>query len=583
MKYTRFLNRRIFSSTRSARVSIRLSLLVVVIWCLAIILLNRNVNLFQWLILDVESLRALFGSLFQGLASFFAIVISVSLLVTQLAYGSFSPRLMPNFLRDRTFLMVVFLFIGALGLNLVILLLLTEGTVSNLILLIVLDLIVSLAALISVIPASFELLNSAHPMKIGWKLTERFNKDYFIEIPFAGNTLTDESLPMLQTLIVKAIRDADSDYARCLLGSFKAKVEAHLNDENAVLYAGYFDSFFKKIAFVASEENEEGVLQQLVFANEALEKKVSKSKPYLSSSDMRSEGSFARNILYIIELSIKHRHTQVIGRAHGAMYRLREAVLASMPPDDEISTFRTFNHFRNNKVGGRVDNKDIHYSNARIFEYINGVYFQSNSVLATEAMRLNNPEATRGFIRDIFHSRHALEKLDKSKHKEVIKRIAYADFFNLSELSHLSLKNSVSISDEVAVGIQEAIHFFLEIEVNLVESYIDLLGQLMIETTEREIPNADPTSMFYWAGVAFRMVLHPAPIHLPIKILEYFEKVLVILKNRQLKSSSPILEKMKKTICEEIVSVQNYQDTDNRIVQKTEDILAQYPEVTYKK
>lgn len=582
MKKTSPLTKIVYDSSRSLRATFRLSLLVLAVWCISLFFLNRDTLLFQWFVSDAESLRALLGSIFQGLASFFAIIVSVSLLVAQLAYGSFSPRLMPNFLKNRAFLSTVFLFIGALALNAILLSVLTEETVGNLLPLVIFDLFISLTALVSIVPASFVLLNSAHPMKIGWDLVERFNDSYFSEIPFKGASASDESLPMLQSLIVKSLRDADTDYATRLIGSFGDKVESHLNDDNAVTFAGYFDSFFKKIIFIASQENEEGVLQQLVFANEALEKKVAKSRRYLTNTDIRSEGSFARNIIYIIELSIKNRHDQVVGRAQGAMYRLREILVPSIPPDDEIATFRTVSHFRDKK-DGEINNADINYANERIYEYVSRVYFESNSALALEALRLNNTEATRDFVREIFRSRYTLYKLDPTKYKEVIKRIAYSDFFNLSRLSHLSIKSNVGISDEVAVGIQEARDFFLKIDPKLAESYIDLLGQLMIETTEREIPNSDPNSTFYWAGVAFRMLLHPAPVDLPIKLLGYFEKVLLIIKERQKRSSSPILEKMKETICEEIGSVRNYKDSDKSILDKAEAIIVLYPEVKLKK
>src|SRR3989344_4136673 len=186
MQKKSILRRRIFNASRSFRITIWLSVLVLALWCISFLSLNLNGEVLRWFVSDVESLRALLASIFQGLAAFFAIVISVSLLVAQLAYGSFSPRLMPNFLKNRAFLTVVFLFIGTLSLNAILLSILTEQTVSNLIPLILFNLVLSLVALVSVIPASFILLHSAHPMKIGWDLVEQFNGEYFKKISLNG-------------------------------------------------------------------------------------------------------------------------------------------------------------------------------------------------------------------------------------------------------------------------------------------------------------------------------------------------------------------------------------------------------------
>lgn len=578
------LQKIIFNSSRSFRISVRLGLLVITLWVASLYFLNRGTTDFQWFIYNVDALRATFGSIFQGLAAFFAIVISVSLLVAQLAYGSFSPRLMPNFLKNRAFLAVVFLFVGTLSFNAILLSIITEQTVLNLVPLILFNLVLSLTAIVSVIPASFILLHSAHPMKIGRDLIEQFNDKYFNQISLDGRrgVPDDDDLPLLQSLIVKSLREADTDYAQRLLGSFCERVEDHISDDNAVVFAGYFDSFFKKVAFIASQENEEGTLQQLVFANEALEKKVGSSKKYLSDSDTRYEASFARNILYIIELSIKNRHNRTLGLAQGAMWRLQEALTPSIPPDNEIATFRTVFHFRNKEGVEKSQNTGEHYRNERIYEYIVGVFFESNVALATETLRLHNAEAIHHFVRDIFRSRYTLEKLNQSTHKEVIKHIAYSEFFNLSRLSRLIAKSNVSIADDIAIGVHEARDFYLKVDPKLAESYIDLLGQLLIETTEREVPSSDPTATFYWAGVALRMFLNSAPPELPIKLLGYFEKVLDIIKKKQNVSSSPILNKMKETICEEIASVRKYEDVDKTVLEKANTILARFPEIKIK-
>jgi hypothetical protein len=578
MEKKSLLKKVIFKSSQSLRITVRLVLMVLVIWCFSILLLNKGTTYFQWFITDVEGLRVTLGSIFQGLASFFAIVVSVSLLVAQLAHGSFSPRLMPNFLRDRTFLSFVFLFIGTLTLNAILLSLLTEENAYLLIPLILLDLILSTASFISVIPVSFALLNSAHPMKIGWDLIERFNGKYFEGIYQNGTRdfIDDINLPPLQSLIIKSLREADTDYAQKLIGSLRAKLEGHITDDNAVSFANYFDSFFKKISFVASQENEEGVLQQIVFTNEALEKKAAKSKKYLSDTDTRYEASFARNILFVIELCIKNRHDRTLGLAQGAMWRLQEAIITSIPPDNEIADFRTILHLRH-KNRPETNNQDIHYANERIFEYIKGVYFSSNSIMAIEALRQHNSEALHHFTRDIFRSRHSLGKLGKSTHREVIHRIAYSEFFNLSRISHLAIKNNINIAEDVAVGLQEAQDFLMEVSPKLIESYVDLLGQLMIEVTERDVRSDDPNTLFFWSGVVLRGFLHQEPANIPIKILEYFEKVLEILQKKQGASSNPMLKTMEETICEEIASVRNYKNCDATIQSKAEIILAKLP------
>lgn len=582
MNLAKILKEKIQSSP-AFRLGLQTTLLAIDIWLISIFLLNFQGAKFLWFVSDIDSLRGLLGSIFQGLASFFAIVISVSLLVAQLAYGSFSPRLMPNFLKNRSFLGVVFLFIGALSSNLITLSLLSENTLHALTPLIIIDLILSLIALISVVPVSFILLSSAHPMNIGWDLIQKFDERYFKNIPaFNTNTsLSDDNLPLLQSLIVKSIRDADTDYARRLLGSFSKKIENHLGNDNAISYSSYLGGFFKKISFVASEEKEEDILQQIVSINEALEKKASTSPKYLSDFDTKYEGSFARNILYVMSLSIEKNHDQVLGKSLGAMNRLRENIIQYIPPDDEIANFITIKHFRD-KRSGEIKNDSLHYTNERIFEYAKQVYFESSVSLASEALQSKNPELVHSFVRDAFTTRYDLEKLDYSKHKEAVENIAFSSFFSLSRLSQLAIKKDTNISDDLAIGVEESRDFFITVDPRLAESYVDLLGEVMIETTEHRILNGDPNATFYWAGVALRMLLTRAPINIPMKLLGYFEKLLDVISERQTKSSSPILEKMKETICREVASVKKYKDSDPSILKKAETILAQHPEVKLK-
>lgn len=584
MKNNSVMNKRILNTTAPIRILIWLTIIVIIIWFLSLVFLNKNQTSFSWFLSDINSLRALFGSLFQGLASFFAIVISVTLLVAQLAYGSFSPRIMPNFLRDSSFLSLIFLFITALCIDLVLLLFLTENTLHNFFILIVLGLFLSITALISVVPVSFMLLRSAHPMKIAREVIDRFNDEYFKKIDSSTREalMNDGDLPLIQSLIVKALRDADTDYAMRLLGSFEAQIIAHLNDDNAVNYSNYFSSFFKKIIFVASQENEESVLEQMVFMNEAFETKVIKSNAYLSNSDMRYETSFAKNILYIIELSIENDHNKVLGRAKGAIHRLRDKIISSIPPEDEIATYRTVKHFRDKKDEKLEENQGIHYSNERISEYILAVYFESYSVMAMRSLEIGNFGAMKDFIREIFRTHYALDKLDPNKYGEMVRRVSYTTFFSLSRLANLSAKKNVSISDEVAVGIQEARDFYTRIDPKLAESYIDLLGGLMIDITEKETPNEDPSSTFYWSGVVLRMSLHLSSPDISIKLLNFFQKVLNIIEEKQKTSLSPLLEKMKDTICDEIVSVRRYEKVDESITKKVDEVLAPYPNVKLK-
>lgn len=580
MKKDSPLHRQVFKSNRLQRLSIRTVLFVACIWILAILVSNINTLSFSWFGSDIESLRNLLASVFQGLASFFAIIISVSLLVSQLAYGSFSPRLMPNFLKNKYFQASIFLFFGAISLNLILLSLLSGNTLNNLIYLINFDLLLSLVALLSVVPATFALLSSAHPMNIGLDLVERFDDEYFEKLSSReSRDLDDDCLPLLQALIVKSLRDADTDFARRLLGSFVGSVESHLDDDNAKTFVNYFDSFFKKVSFVASQEKEEGVLKQLIFANESFETKVCKSKKYLSSSHSMFDGSFVRNITSIIELSVKNDHDQVIWTAYGALARLRQKTIQSIPADNEISTFRTITSLRDKK---EMDDKNTseHFTNESIYEYIKKAYFESNISLASIALERHSSDALHHIVGEIFRTRYDLEKLDLNKHREAVKSIAYSNYFGLSKLSQSALKKHLSIASEIANGVFEARDFFLNIDPKLAESYADLLGEQIIEITERDIIDSDPTTTFYWTGVALRMSLTKnTPIAIPMKLLISFEKVLKIVHDRQLNSPSPILGRMKETVCREIASVRKYKEADETVLKKSEEILAKYPEV----
>ena len=260
---------------------------------------------------------------------------------------------------------------------------------------------------------------------------------------------------------------------------------------------------------------------------------------------------------------------------------MREKAVASIPPDESIATFRTVKRLRE-KNGVDERNQDEHYANERAFEYICGVYFDSNHSLATEALNAQNAEMARHFTREIFRTRYPLEKLNNTTHKEVISRIAYSDFYNLSRLVQHSLNCNISIADDVANGIREERDFIAKIDPKLAEGYIDLLGQLLIDTMERNVPSSDPNSTFFWAGIALRIHISIPPPQLAVKLLTYFEKVLFIIKERQAKSYSPMLEKIKETICREVASVRKYNEADKTISDKAEAILAQYPDVDLK-
>src|SRR3989339_572278 len=177
------LTKRVFNVSQTTDVSFWALFLIFVLWYSMILISNFH-NTDSWFLFtaDSESLRSLLISAFQGLASFFAITISVSLLVTQLAFGSFSPRLISSFFKNKIFLISSFLFLFSLSLNFILLSILQDSTVHKLIPFVVIDLILTIITLISIVPTTLELLISIDPKKIGLDLIKKFDPNYFKNI-----------------------------------------------------------------------------------------------------------------------------------------------------------------------------------------------------------------------------------------------------------------------------------------------------------------------------------------------------------------------------------------------------------------
>lgn len=555
--------------------------LVLILWILVFYFANSKSCTFSFITKDIDSLRTLISSIFQGLSAFFAIIVSVSLLVTQLAYGAFSPRLMPNFLRNKTLVTVTLLFVGALSLNLFLLAYLTPQTVSVLLPVIFIDLVVSLIAIIAVIPASFELFNLAHPIRIGWSLIERFDARYFEAVSFKSKDLIDDSLPLLQSVTVKSIKEADTDFALRIIVSFDDTLSKHMNEANAKSFADYFSSYIRKVSISASEQNEERLLIELMFMNEELESKAMESSGYLSNSWASYNGStFVGNIIYIIELAIKNRQPKVVGMCFGALHRLRKKAVSLLPPDNEISTFILGDHFRNKKEG-EPNITGEHRRNEHIFEYIQRTYFDINATLASIALE-HSPRSMGSFIREMYSDHYPfadLEEVEYDKHKKAIKRIAYSGLYNLTRITRTALKEGVNLADEVASGLHSPNHHLLKVDPKLVEGHIDVLGHLLIESIQYDMYDADPESTIYSTGVVLRSFSRPnAPDKITIKLLNHLEKALEILTRKQGEYPSPLFDKIKKNLCEEIATAKNWHKSSDAIKNKVDAILAKYPD-----
>ncbi len=550
---------------------------VVICWAIVTFLANTQSCHVIFITDDLDSLRTLIASAFQGLAAFFAIIVSVSLLVTQLAYGTFSPRLMPNFLENKVLVTTGLLFIGALSLNLFILAYLSPETVEVLQTIILVTLATSVLAIIAVVPASFALFKLAHPMTVGWNLIRRFDSRYFDAVPFKSDKAIDSSLPLLQSLTIKAIKEADTDFAKRLIGSFDDTLSKHFSVANAKKFSDYFGSYIRKVAITASELDEEQLLIQLMYMNEELEEKAMASDQYLLDSRSSHNGStFVGNIAFIIELSIKNRHHHVVGMALGALHRLRNKVILRLSPDNEMSSFILGEHFRSKK-DGKPNITDQHRKNEYIFEYIQRTYFSINIGFATTALE-HNPRSVERFIREISSHRYSFSDLaNKDQHREAIKRIAYNDLYNLVRITRSALKANVNLADCIATDLQEADDYLLEIDTNLVEGYIDILGHLIIESIQYDMYDADPDSIIYSTGVVLRSFSKPnAPDEITVRLLNHLDKALEVLAKKQDKYPSPLYEKMRNKLCDEISTAKNWHKESVEIGMKVDTILKKF-------
>jgi hypothetical protein len=534
---------------------------------------------FYFLTKDIDSLRVLISSIFQGLSTFFAIVISISLLVTQLTYGTFSPRLMPDFLKNRILVITSSLFIGALILNILLLSLLSPQTIDSLIPIILIDLIISMMAIIFIIPASLELFNLVNPMYIGHDLMRRFNESYFKSISAKRRDSLDNTLPLLQTITVKFIKEADTDMALRLIGSFEEKISKNINEGNYKIFADYFGSYIKKVSLLASEQNEEQILRQLMFMNEELEKKAMGSNQYLLDSWRCFKGfTFFGNIIFLIELAIKNKQPEVISMCLGSLYRLRKEAVSILPIDTEISDFIRRKHYINKDSEKEPKITDTQRNNGYIFEHIQKTYFDIDSELASIALEYY-PQSSKRFIRNIYDHHYPFTDSEEkyTNHKMALERIIYSDLYNTTRITRTALKKGINLADEIASVLHFPSDHLLRLDYKILEGHINILGHLFIESIKYDMYDSDPESTIYSIGVVLRSFSGPeAPDDITIKLLEYLDKALNILVKKQAEYPSPLFDRIKENLLEEIETAKKWHKSSEKIKEKVGNILSRY-------
>jgi hypothetical protein len=555
---------KIFDSTFYFRHTVRTILALILIWLGMVAFFNwnflvRSASFSQYLFItqDVDSIRYLLSSAFQGLAALFALTISVSFVVAQLA-SSYSPRLVMKIVRKRWFVFGLTLFVVSLTYNLFLLSFVTNETVIGFKPWLLFGNVLDIASIIFIIPFVFLFIRTIDPWELSQGLAKKFNEAYFEKM--TKKREVDDTLPLFQTFVIKGLENGDLDMVSVVLSTFFSQLEKFITSENYHLVATYFKPFFYKLIRKATEYKENTILEQLIFSFERVQNKIT-SSDFMKVSKFQDEyfSSMPHMILFLMNESIKFGDGEMLGVGFGALSRLEKKLVPMMPVDDVISEIRSMKEMMNKNYDYR--NGQEEYDNDNIFEYIDNVFLADEMVMLAEtAIKIRNKKATSRIIRHIFYARHDIFSLDE-KRIEVKKRIFGSLPYHLREIMKSASNNSMGITDNIVTGTQELLREIVDMDSRTAEYYVSLMCDALMLMIKKEYFTTSPEWILNMAGAVGRGIISKKNKEvgkITKEIIETFKRILALIDERSKKSIGSEYEKIRNEIATQLKSFQSW-------------------------
>src|SRR3989344_1550160 len=225
---------------------------------------------------DIDTVRYLLSSIFQGLAALLALVISIMFVVAQFVASHYSSRFIKYLVREKWFVWNISFFIIVLVINLILLSFVSKITVQMIpAVILLIDMVLSVGAVIVIMNLAFSFTRAMDPHNIARRLLKnlelRFaDKDFFNDRRKAADS---EVMILVEAFVIKSVKVGDSDIARRMIGSLLGEiVKKYLTVVSYKNLVAYVTPFIKKIAIIAAHERDEAVLKQIIAECEELEK-----------------------------------------------------------------------------------------------------------------------------------------------------------------------------------------------------------------------------------------------------------------------------------------------------------------------
>jgi len=402
---------------------------------------------------DIDTVRYLLSSIFQGLAALLALVISIMFVVAQFVASHYSSRFIKYLVREKWFVWNISFFIIVLVINLILLSFVSKITVQMIpAVILLIDMVLSVGAVIVIMNLAFSFTRAMDPHNIARRLLKnlelRFaDKDFFNDRRKAADS---EVMILVEAFVIKSVKVGDSDIARRMIGSLLGEiVKKYLTVVSYKNLVAYVTPFIKKIAIIAAHERDEAVLKQIIAECEELEK--STPFPKLTQQVGMFDVSLGSLIANVGEIAVNNKLTDSLVDVLVAISRLAEIVIPQISVDSENSEFRIRPALREGAKFPK--NNPEHYQNRHVFEQVEKVYVKSFSSLASLAIGEGLEEQASSAIRWMSHTVYPIIKLDGARQEaklDLLRSIA----FEYDNLARAALDKRVNVFEEIGGGIE---------------------------------------------------------------------------------------------------------------------------------
>ena len=500
---------KIIESTFYFRYTFWLTFFLIAAWVVLIKFFNLSLESnhawhgFLYITDNPDSVRYLVSSAFQGLAALFALTISVSFVVAQLA-STYSQRLVIKIIKKKWFIIGLLLFVSALAYNLILLSLIKNVIIYDFRGWLFLGNMVDIACIVYIFPFIFLFIRSIDPHELAIKAAENFNEEYFGELK--NKNRVNDSLPLFQTIIIKSLENGDSDLVSVSLNVFFENLKKSLDIENYYRVLGYFKPFFHKIIRKATEKREEDILWQIIGAFEYIQEGLLDRKIMIVSQfDEERASSLPCLINFLINESIKNGEGEMVGKGFGAMSRLGKKFFPLMPADSEIAKFRLMQEIRNGNARSISGWSQPEHNNEKVFDFIEDIFVVDDfSKLAKMAIRKHDLESASWIIRQIFGTLYDVVGLNSS-HAEAKNDILGSVAFRLEELLNLASEADMDIASDIVTETEGAVSITLkDANPRIREYYLSLMLNALKMLIEKEFFTKSPEYALNMAGASVR-------------------------------------------------------------------------------